>query len=52
MRITGARILAVGGTTAAGLGMLGGFAGVSWLIGAANAVMLAANIAVIFGPWR
>jgi hypothetical protein len=51
MRITGARILAFGGTAAAVLGTVGGFAGATWLIGAANAVMLGANLLVLSGRW-
>lgn len=49
--MTGARILATGGTTAAVLGMIGGFIGATWLIGVANAVMLTANILVMSGRW-
>ena len=42
---TAAQILAVAGTTSAALSMVGGFSGVSALIGIAGAVMLAGNVA-------
>jgi hypothetical protein len=50
-KITGARILAFGGTICAVRGTVGGFAGATWLIGVANAVMLAANLLVLSGRW-
>lgn len=47
--MSGARILAAGGTAAAVLTMLGGFASMPMLVGAAGLVMLTANILVLIG---
>lgn len=50
--MTRARILAIGGTVASLLVMLGGWLHIDALTGASGAVMLAANLAVATGAGR
>jgi hypothetical protein len=46
--MTGAQILAIGGIISAGLTAVGGWAGLSGVIGLAGALMLTANVAALY----